>query len=127
MFLDGDILSIRTPKECTRWNHEFRTRIIRDYHPPNTLVDKQALDRLYDPATVYDIGGRPMMFRQPTEQLDTKNRVVILRTEVIDVTDKKAMSLQHPDPAMRVMMVYAFMQRMSFDGVASFSVYDWQP
>jgi len=68
------------------------------------------------------------MFRQPLAAIDgmPKTKGVILCNEVIDIGDMKAMLLQHPDPAMRVMMVYAFIKRMAYEGVASFSVYDWQ-
>lgn len=125
---DDGVLSVRTPKECTNWPNDFRMRIVRDYREPRSMIDKSLLEKLYDPETVYAIGKRRLMFRQPYETLDNaRNKVVILRTEIIDLTDKKAMTLQHRDPAMRILMVYAFTRRMSFNGVASFSVYDWQP
>lgn len=126
--VEKGVVSIRTPKECTKWPHDFRLRIIRDYKAPRTLSDKAVLARTYDTGTVYQVGGKELLFRQTFEELqNAPNKIIILRNEIVDLADNKAMALEHPDPAMRVLMVYAFIRRMSFNGVASFSVYDWQP
>lgn len=126
--VENGCVTVRTPKECTYWPTEFRMRIVRDYRPPNTIVDREALRHLYDPATVYAVSGSRLLFRQLLQTAPSiATKALVIRTEVIDMDRRQAMCLLHSDPAMRVMMVYAFIKRMSFNGVASFSVYDWQP
>jgi hypothetical protein len=124
---DGSV-EIRTPVDCTRWDNEFRLRIVRDYLPPRTMLDKHVYRGRFDPSVVYHIQGKAVMFNQPVEALENmpKNYIVV-RSEVIDVAARRAMFLKHSEPAMRMLMVYSFIIGQGLTGVSLFSTYDWQP
>lgn len=123
---DGSV-SLHTPSDCTLWDHEFRLRIVRDYLPPRTLVDRMTYARRFDPKTVYVVQGRKLLFRQPIHEIDDMpSKVLVVRNEVIDVQRKRAFTLKHPEPAMRMLMVYSFVMQTTYAGVALFDTYDWQ-
>ncbi len=124
---DGTV-EIRTPADCTNWGNDFRKRIIGDYLAPNVLIDVVTYNNRFKTDTIYHVQGKRVMFRQPTRELaNMPKALVVLRTEVIDVTTKRVMLLKHSEPAMRVLMVYSFLVEKRFDGVALFDTYDWHP
>jgi hypothetical protein len=126
--LDDGSVEIRTPFDCTKWDNEFRLRIVRDYLPPRTLLDKHVYRARFDPSTIYRVQGKAVMFNQPVEALDNMPKsYVVVRTEVVDVSANKAMFLKHSEPAMRMLMVYSFLLGKELAGVSLFSTYDWQP
>lgn len=123
--VDGSV-EIRTPVECTKWDTEFRLRIVRDYVPPKTMLDKNTYRVRFDPSHVYLVQGRRVLFQQPGVVLDNMpNSVVVTRTEVVDIQANRAMFLKHSEPAMRVLMVYSFVTGKLFDGVSLYDTYDW--
>ena len=127
VFENGETV-LRTPRDTTYWDHNFRLRIIRDYIGPNTLVSSVKLHTLYDPAIIYKIQGKKVRFIQPYEPIqDMRDMVLVSATKVIDIAARKAMILVHPDGAMRVLMVYRFLTGKLLGGVAPYDTEDWQP
>lgn len=101
-------------------------RIVRDYLPPKTMIDKITYRNRFDPAVVYKVQGKRVLFQQPAIVLDNMpNSFVVTKTEVVNLTDGRAMFLKHSEPAMRVLMVYSFLLGKSFDGISLFDTYDW--
>lgn len=128
VYTDKGILVVKTPPETTKWPHDFRLRIVRDYIAPNKLVRAEELAHAYDPKEIYSVQGHRVLFRQSTEEVPRIRGVVLVKaTEVIDLDSKRVMFLSHGDPAMRVLMVYCFLTQMTMWGVASYSTYDWKP
>lgn len=126
--LPDNSVEIRTPASCTSWDMDFRLRIIRDYLPPNAMLDKNTYHNRFDPSRVYKVQGKLVMFQQPATVLENMpNSYVITKTQVIDVAAGRAMFLRHSEPAMRILMVYSFLVEKSFDGVSLFDTYDWHP
>ncbi len=101
-------------------------RIVRDYLPPKTMIDKITYRNRFDPAVVYKVQGKRVLFQQPAIVLDNMpNSFVVTKTEVVNLTDGRAMFLKHSEAAMRVLMVYSFLLGKSFDGISLFDTYDW--
>lgn len=126
VYWDGDELVVRTPKECTRWSHDFRLRIIRDYVPPKTSrpgrhFKTQFLDNGFQERT-YQVQGHTLSIRQPFEILANSTSVVVLRTDVYDHTTGRKMFLKHDHPAMRILMVYEFICQKEIGGVPSLRI-----
>lgn len=121
-------LQIKTPAPCTKWDQEFRLRIVRDYVPPRTLRSiaehKRLLQTLNNEDKTYRIGGKLLRVRHPTENIDQPNYTVILRTDVQNLSSGKEMFLRHPDPAMRILMVYTFLTGEDIYGVPDLQIAD---
>lgn len=126
--LPNGSVEIRTPVECTRWDTDFRLRVIRDYLPPKHMIDKITYRNRFDPAHVYTVQGKRVLFKQPAIVLDNMpNSYVIEKTEVVDLSTARAMFLKHSEPAMRILMVFSFLMEKEFSGISLFDSYDWHP
>lgn len=125
VYLDGSTLVVRTPAECTKWPTDFRMRIIANYTPPRTMksIADYEKNNADSKSTVYRIGVSKLMVRQPYEEVGY-GRLVVLRTEVVNLTSKKTLFLNHDDPAMRVLMVYSFIHEETFGGVPKLVIAD---
>lgn len=126
--VDG-VLVVKTPAECTKWPQAFRMRLVHEYLAPKSLVSASEFRRHFiDNGAQNEIYlvGRPkrrMLVQQPYEPVN-RTHLVVLRTEVVDVATKRAMFLYHPDPAMRVLMTYAFMYGKEIPGLPELHIYD---
>lgn len=125
VYIDGNTLVVRTPAECTMWPSAFRMRIIANYAAPRTMKPVSDYEKHFEAhqSTVYRIGGSKLMVRQPYEDVGY-GRLVILRTEVVNLTTKKVLFLNHDDPAMRALMVYSFIHDETFGGVPKLVIAD---
>lgn len=129
VYTDTDgLIVIKTPPACSRWPQPFRMRIVRDYVPPKTIktasdYHSHFSDNGYQNET-YLVQGKKLMVRQPIEALDNQTHLIVLRTEVIDVRDCKAMFLYHEDPAIRSLMVYSFITGETLGGIPRLEIYD---
>jgi hypothetical protein len=125
------LLIVKTPAETTKWPTDFRLRIVRDYVPPKQLMPLRQFKEKYidtgDQDHVYRLGQHEVMVKQPFEIIESSSYVVVLRTEVIDVKNKKAMFLYHDAPAMRCLMTWAFLKGKTVPGMPKLSVYEWSP
>lgn len=128
VYLDGDVLVVKTPPECTRWPQDFRLRLVRDFRPNKTIMPASLYIELYADRglqnKIHKIMGRSVRIHNVMEPV-APTHVVLLRTEVIDIAAKKAMYLYHDDPAMRILMVYSFLQDKTIAGVPQLEVYDY--
>lgn len=124
---DGS-LQIRTPSACTKWDQAFRMRIVRDYIAPRTLRSLAEHSRLSrgvnDEAATYRINGKLLRVRHPIQHITQKNYIVVLRTDVQNLSNGKELFLNHSDPAMRILMVYSFLTGESFPGVPELQIAD---
>lgn len=121
VYTEQGVLVVKTPAECTRWSQAFRLRIIRDYISPKTMRSQHEFMRHFvlngAQDAVYDVAGHKVMVKQPFEQIDQANQVIVLRTDVHDLTTGRKMFLKHSDPAMRILMVYEFLHQREIGGV----------
>lgn len=122
-------LVVKTPRSATKWDHEFRLRIIRDWTKPRTLMRhpqfvQKYMEGLQD--AVYKVEGKRLYVRHPYEIIEGNN-VIVLRTEVVDADTNTAMFLHHNDPAIRVLMVYSFIHDKSIGGVPRIETYPFEP
>jgi hypothetical protein len=130
VFIDATYgLQIKTPAPCIRWDHDFRLRIVRDYVPPKTLRSfsehKSLTARANNPDTTYKVAGKQLQVRHPSQTITDKNYVVVLRTDILNLTDGKQLYLCHEDPAMRILMVYSFLTGIVFGGVPDLQIADY--
>lgn len=127
MRFDGDSVVVRTPSSCTSWHNDFRIHIVKDYSAPNTLVN--AVESKHrNTGKVYAIQGQRVSFEQSYRTLQNMEaKLVVEQTLVVNVGTKKAMELNDPDPAMRILMVYAFLTGEDIPGLSPYTVIDWKP
>ena len=127
VYLDRGMLVIKTPKPCSRWNQDFRLRIVRDYIEPRTLKTaadfaKYHLDNGYQ-TTIYKVAGHRVRVTNATQPLDgNPNHIVVLRTDVENVDTGETMFLSHKDPAMRILLVYCFLTGERPGGVPKLNI-----
>lgn len=126
VYYDNGHLVIKTPATVTGWPDAFRFRIVRDYIPPRTLKSASEYTEHILPlqGTVYKINGAPVKVLQPFEALTKERKLVVLRTEVVNLQTKQAMFLNHDEPAMRMLAVYSFLYNEPVAGCAQMSIYD---
>lgn len=129
VYTDGGVLVIKTPSEATKWNAEFRMRIIRDYKAPRTLTMKADYQSKYvdgvSQSQVFNILGKRVRVEYPHEPVAGTAQTVVLRTDVVNETDGTVLFLNHEEPAMRVLMVYCFLTGESIGGVPKLIVDDY--
>lgn len=129
VYTDQGVLVVRTPAETTKWSHDFRLRIIRDYVPPRTIKMGSDFRKNFlengNQETVYRVAGKSVRVIQPYEEVS--GAFIVLRTEVIDVTTKRALFLNHQDAAMRMLIVFAFLKEKKIVGIPDLQVADWTP
>lgn len=121
VYTDGGVLVIKTPPVATQWDNEFRMRIIRDYTPPRTLKMISEYQQKYEDTDVqkqvFKILGKKVQVHYPHEPITATAQTVVLRTDVVNLTDGKRLFLNHREPAMRVLMVYCFLTETVLGGV----------
>lgn len=119
-------LQIKTPASCTRWDQSFRLRIVRDYIAPRTLrpiaEHHAATLKSNNGDVVYEVGGKKLRVRHPVDNIDEKNYLVVLRTDVQNLTDGTQLFLNHDTPAMRILMVYAYLTGKTIGGVPDLQI-----
>lgn len=121
-------LIVRTPATCTYWDMEFRKRITAGYAKPrsaklrNSHVENYEKHGLHD--AVYSVAGNKLKVQQIVENIGTAAYVVVLRTEVHNLTTGKKLFLNHEDPAMRMLMVYVFLTGDKVPGVPQLHIAD---
>jgi hypothetical protein len=126
VYTDQGVLVVRTPAECTKWDNEFRIRIVRDYVPPRTLM----LERDYTAKHVegekqertYLVADHKLQVNHPTSPLSDVGKVIVLRTDILDLTAGKRLFLYHSDPAMRILMIYSFIKSVKIGGVPKLDI-----
>ncbi len=113
-------LIVRTPAVCTKWDQSFRERVVRDYYAPRTLVNQhEYIERYVNTGLVdrvYRVQGNNLVVKHPFELLGP-SKVVILRTDIHNLTTDTKLFLAHEDPAMRMLMVYSFLTGEKIGGV----------
>lgn len=130
IYLDkNEELVVRTPSRCTSWNNSFRIHVVGDYSKPDTLIDAAiAQRRMADMAGIYKIEGRTVKFQQNYEKIgNMRSKVIVKESLVIDVQKRKALVLNSPDPALRMLAVYSFLTGEDIHGLAAYTVIDWTP
>ena len=132
VYTDGGVLVIKTPAVTGRWDNEFRLRIIRDYKAVRSLTMNNEYQKRYVETGIqqqtYNICGKKVRVEYPTEPLTgTPTHTVVLRTDVINVTDGTRLFLNHEEPAMRVLMVYCFLTGKTLGGVPKLIVDEYPP
>lgn len=122
-------LQVKTPSTCNHWDQAFRLRIVRDHVQPRTLRSlsdhKAALSKINNPDHVYKVSGQRVRVENVAEQIQDKGYIVILRTDVINISTSKRMFLCHTDPAMRMLMVYSFLTGEQIGGVPDLQIADY--
>lgn len=129
VYLDRGLLVVKTPKSCSKWNQDFRLRIVRDYIEPRTLKSKADFEKNYIDngfqTAIYRVAGYHLRVTQPTYSLDANpNHLVVLRTDVENMDTGKTMFLNHKDPAMRILLVYCFLSGERPGGVPKLNIAD---
>lgn len=76
---------------------------------------------------VYRINKIDIRIRQPAELLQNSRHLVVLRTEVCNISQNRCMYLYHDEPAMRVLMTYAFLFGKVIPGMPKLDIYDYIP
>lgn len=123
VYLDGGILVVKTPAECTNWPTEFRKHLIGGYIAPRTLRPLSEYKDTERAPHIYKIGGQLLSVSHPFEDVGV-GQAVVLCTRINNHTTKKSLFLNHPDPAMRVLMVYAFLHDAQIGGVPKLIIDD---
>lgn len=131
VYTDGGVLVIKTPAVTGKWDSEFRLRIIRDYVAPQTMFMINVYNNRYVNSgiqeTIYKIAGKKLQVHYPHEPIVNSANTVVLRTDVINQTDRKRLFLNHDEPAMRVLMVYCFLTGKKIGGVPKLIVDEYPP
>lgn len=122
VYLDNGLVVVKTPPACAKWDHNFRLRIIRDYAAPRSLRLTNQFIKHYEnmggATATYKIQGVNVQVHQPYEVVtESPNHVIVTRTDVVNVDTGSKLFLYHPDPAMRVLMVYCFLTGEMFGGL----------
>ncbi len=125
------VLVVKTPALCTKWPTPFRMRLVSDYVAPRTLMSVDAYARKFVDTgyqdEVYRINKIDIRIRQPAELLQNSRHLVVLRTEVCNISQNRCMYLYHDEPAMRVLMTYAFLFGKVIPGMPKLDIYDYIP
>ena len=131
VYTDGGVLVVKTPAVTNKWDNEFRLRIIRDYKAPRTLTMLSEYNNRYVDSGVqqatYKIMGKKLQVHYPDEPIVGAAQTVVLRTDVINLTDGKRLFLNHEEAAMRVLMVYCFLTGGNLGGVPKLIVDEYPP
>lgn len=131
VYTDGGVLVIKTPPTATRWNNDFRVRIIRDYIAPRTLKLMAEFERSYIDSNIqkeiHTVMGKRVMVNYPHERMENTRHCVVLRTDVVNLSEGTKLFLHHEEPAMRVLMVYCFLAKKQLGGVPKLIVDDYRP
>ena len=128
IYLDeNETLVVRTPSRCTFWHNGFRIHVVSGYLKPDTLLDVSAAQRrTQEQGQVYKVEGRQVVFKQIFNPIENMRSKVILKANlVVDLTKKKAVVLDSPDPAMRMLTVYAFLTGEDINGLPAYTTLDW--
>jgi hypothetical protein len=124
------ILIVKTPASCTSWPNDLRLRLVRDYMSPKTLVREDAyIDKFVTNGfqdNIYKAGNHRVQVRQPAEKIEGSPYVAVLRTEVCDLDRSECMYLYHDDPAMRILMTWAFLNQKEIPGMPKLDIYPMQ-
>lgn len=125
VYLDKNILVVKTPAECTKWPNAFRLRIVKDYTPPRQLRMSTEFHKNFvdngNQANVYNVAGKQVKVVQPFQPIASA-QIVVIRTDVINVQTGMRLFLHHNDPAMRMLMVYAFLNDLEIGGVPKLDI-----
>jgi hypothetical protein len=125
VYVDDGVLVVRTPAETTKWDHEFRLAIVRDYRNPKTLKMASEFARIKVDRG-FLVLGRKVHVRHVYQEL-ASGQVVVLGMQVADLATNRVLSLVHADAAMRVLMVYAFLREVKIAGVPDLDIAEWTP
>lgn len=121
VYTDGGVLVIKAPASASKWDNEFRLRIIRDYKAPRTLTMLSEYRNRYQDSGIqeatYKVMGKQLRVVYPDEPIVGAAQTVVLRTDVINITDGQRLFLNHEEAAMRVLMVYCFLTGKTLGGV----------
>ena len=103
-------------------------RIVRHYVPPRTLRSTHehevACASVNNNETTYRISGKLLRVTHPVEYIKDKNYLVVLRTDVQNLSSGKQLFLCHDNPAMRILMVYSFIADKKIGGVPDLQIAD---
>lgn len=121
-------LIIRTPAACTYWDNDFRARVTAGYAKPKTAKLRSAhyeqyVKHDYDNKE-YKVAKQRLKLVHIIEDMPNSPVVVVLRTEVHNLTTGKKLYLNHDDPAMRMLMIYVFITGTFVYGVPQLHIAD---
>lgn len=121
-------LIVRTPATCTSWDNNFRQRITAGYTAPKTVRNQRTYEEEYEKQAlgheVYKVAKQKLRVVQPAEYLENSPYVIVLRTDVENLTTGKKLFLNHEDPAMRMLMIYVFITGEKISGVPELHIAD---
>ena len=117
LFEDCGILVVKTPSECTRWPHDFRKRIVADYTWDKWIPNSQleSFMRQLPQDHVYAFAGRKV--RVTNHMKIVPPGTLFTKTEVQRLDTGMSMILRYSEPAMRVLLVYAFLRDEEIPGL----------
>lgn len=126
VYLDDSVLVVRTPPECSKWAQDFRLRIVRDYVKPRTMkllieFERNFINNGYQEA-VYRVMRKSVGVKQAYQGVPDSSQVIVINTKIIDYDSKQVLYLKHDNPAMRMLMVYAFLTGMQVGGMPTLDV-----
>lgn len=125
VYTDNGVLVVKTPAACTRWPNDFRLRIVRDYAKPKTLFSASEFEQHFlhndKQKTVYNVEGQRVRVINTYKELSS-GQVVLLTNEIHRLDIRTKLTFEHPDPAMRILMVYAYLTDASIGGVPKLHV-----
>jgi len=73
----------------------------------------------------YRVDGKTVMVKQRYHEIS--GAYVILSTDVIGVAAGARLFLNHPEAAMRILMVYTFLRETKISGVPDLDIAPWEP
>lgn len=123
VYVDGGALVVRTPAECTKWPNDFRRYLVSEYIPPKTLKALSEMRVSEKAPPLFNIAGCNVSVRHPYEDVGA-GQAVVLCTRVINHDTGKSLFLNHDNPAMRVLMVYAFLHSAEIGGLPKLIIDD---
>jgi hypothetical protein len=104
---------------------DFRLRIIRDYLKPNDEMPYVGFQRHFvdggKQSVVYKVERKPTLVINPcTVEL---NKARVRGTFVVNLQTKVAALLNHPEPAVRILITYDFLSDNSIPGIPFYETF----